>query len=144
MTSQYPDNKIQDIRPSNSFRQTYYVTLKNRLPKPYNITQKISIRMRVLNSFATKTIIFKPRKSWQLPEFQMFKNRMKLELHFRMMNTLFIDETDQAMRSFYVQFDTDFELKEFMCNVLNVIHTNNVVYEYCFNFKLKNELIDFL
>lgn len=100
--------------------------------------------MRVLNSYSTKTILFKPKSNCQLSNFEVFKKRIKLELLFKMLNTVFIDEADTVSRCFYVQFDTHFEMKEFMRSVLNVVYDETVICEYCFNFELKNVIADFL
>lgn len=100
--------------------------------------------MKTFSSFSTKAILFRPRYAHTRNLFELFKERLKLELHFKMLNTVFIDETDRLTQCFYVQFDTDFELREFVKSVLNYVYDENVIYEYCFNFQLKNNcFLDF-
>jgi hypothetical protein len=144
VSTHYASNQVIDFRGSRSFPSTYYITFKYSVAKEESTNPKIWIKMRVLNSYSTKTILFKPKSSRNSSSFEVFKKRIKLELHFKMLNTVFIDEADTVTRCFYVQFDTHFEMKEFMRSVLNVVFDENVICEYCFNFELKNVIADFL
>jgi hypothetical protein len=91
--------------------------------------------MRLLNSYATKSLVFVAKNGWHTGEFTALKSRIKLEMHFRRMNFMFMDE-DVLNGGFLVQFETDFELREFTGKVINEVCVKSALYEYCFNFQL--------
>ena len=137
----FPGNELIELKQLKTFSNTYLLQYKHDLQK-IESNRKTQLRMRMFNAFATRTILFKPSDQLNQAGFHAFKERLKLQLHFKQLNTVFLDEKEP--NAFYVQFDTDFELKHFMRCVLNCIYDEGIIYEYCFNFQLKNESLDFL
>ncbi len=131
----FRENSVLEVRSSNIFNRTFNVNFKERVLQ--TAASRSNSHLKLFNSYVTRSLVFVAKNRCHANEFEIFKNRIKLEMHLRRINTLYIDE-DVMNGAFLIQFETDFELKEFTQNVINNVCVKSCLYEYCFNFHLIN------